>query len=243
LLQQYGYQDDPIFVHWHLRTGDLSVIIDVSQFLFLKGTIDAHIKHRKVVHHVFTQNSTQGLILLAQASKNKAAINIFRSHFKLIDKHDMENVLKQLLAAHIVVSLGSSTNYMVPLLKKHENYVHFFFPPKETLTKRNGGSFRITSLKGMQQVRNNSAYASFFVNKGIVPVFNVANINIIPEEYKYKMETMLDCLDRRVAIPRRVSELSYEGWSTGGPCQKFSPLTADGSPLLCPKPNVTYSDE
>ena len=217
---QNQHRSDPVLVYWHVRTGDVSLSFSAKHYLTLKSTIDTHFKHRTVVHKMFTQNTSQAILSISNDTNNENVMDEFVRSFNMIDDYDVKGVLTQLLSANVLVTMGSSVSYLIPVLRRHSDFVHFFFPPKEACwknkghCKNHGKDFRTAA----ELVRQHKSHATFFVAKGVVPVYAVGGlgeeVTFIFPEYHKKMQSMLSLVDQALDIPRNLSILSYENWTS-----------------------------
>jgi hypothetical protein len=197
-------------VYWHLRTGDVQVPIKLTSLIALKRTIDGHIVKKIPSHVIFTQNATQALHTFKDQIINLSPDiqTSMLSEFEITDIHNMEDTILNLLQADVLVSLGSSGSYIVPLIKKYSRLVHFYFPPKESYLKITGAVRK--DLTNERVISASEYYKGYFIRKGVIPV--VGDSGTVFTEYSTKMKELLLIVDAGGEIPYNVSMLHYEKW-------------------------------
>lgn len=191
-------------VFWHLRTGDTTVPVTWSAMLNLKNTIDSLIQNHKPRHVILTHNASQACQHLHVSRDLLSSLY----NFEIIDRFEIDEVIDLLIAADIVVSLGSSSSYIAPLLKTYKKLVHFYFPPKEIYW---GGRKVIPVIfRSESDVTKTASYRAYFIRKGVVPVMGTDGS--IFSGYIEKMKLMISYIDNGGEIPLRVSMISKEKW-------------------------------
>lgn len=214
-------------VYWHLRTGDITVQVHPDNIQKLRKTIDSYFSNRIPRHFILTQNKTQALgTFECQHKKAKlkreCAGNYTMHGFEIIDRYNITEVINQLLAADVIVSMGSSGTYIAPLLQSHKKLVHFYFPPKESYWKLNGA--HRTDLTTEAAITKTMHYRNYFMRKGVIPV--IGERGEIFNKYEHKMKMLLQHVDHGEDIPYNISMQHYENWLPYG----YNPRAFDLEP-------------